>query len=220
MVLLDMAAKRSKKNNSHSHANAIPILISGTIGTGKSTLGKHLAKNMRRKYVSASHIHRTILMRTMKKKTAMKIEDGYWESEMGTKSQKLREQNNAIDREVDAELMRFLRAHPHSVTDARLAPWMYRGKALRIWIQVSDEEAARRVAGRDHSSCGKTLPLIQKRFRGDQKLWKKMYGIDYGNDLTPFDLVINTEGFEATDTYRVIGEFIRTKLAAAKKEDA
>jgi cytidylate kinase len=192
----------------------IPILISGTIGTGKSTLAKKLAKAYHARYTSASHIqHRITLERTRTHASkAKKIEEGFWESKMAETNVKLRNEDHSIDRQVDDELCTHLRAHPHTVTDARLMPWLYKGKAIRIWIHVSEKESARRVAQRDQTSMGSVFPAIRKRYRADQALWKKIYGVEYGEDLAPFDLVINTEEFEAADTYRVVKAFVDAKL--------
>ncbi len=198
--------------------NALPILISGTIGTGKSTLGKHLARQMKRSYISASDFHRALLEKQLHVTKQKANDPSFWETH-GNDANHLRQKNHAHDRRVDREVMRALHAQPHSVTDARLAPWLHKGKAIRIWIQVSEKESARRVSGRDGMSVASVFPTIRKRYRADQALWKEIYGIEYGKDLSPFDLVINTEGFEKEDTYRIIHGFIQTKLAAQEKQD-
>ncbi|QQR92278.1 MAG: cytidylate kinase family protein [Candidatus Iainarchaeum archaeon] len=200
-----------------SRKQGLPILISGTIGTGKSTLGKHLARRMKRHYISASHIHRGMLEKRVRKQGVNPNNPTFWETAAGKKANRLRQKNHAFDQQVDREVLRALRSHPNAVTDARLAPWMYKGKAIRIWIQVSDAEAARRVGERDGMPAAKVFTKIQQRYRSDQKLWKQLYGIAYGSDLAPFDLVINTEGFQKEDTFRVIYDFIRTKLSTHEK---
>lgn len=197
--------------------NEIPIIISGTIGTGKSTLGKHLASAMKRKYISASQIHRSMLEKLVRKNGVDPTDTSFWETPAGKKANMLRNKNHTFDKQVDREVLHALRTHSNAVTDARLAPWLYRGKAIRIWIHVSDAEAARRVGERDGMPASRVFDSIQKRYRSDQRLWKKMYGVAYGEDLSPFDLVINTEGFEKEDTYRVIADFIHTKLRTHDK---
>lgn len=199
----------------HKKNQSIPILISGTIGTGKSTLAKHLAKTMKRKYISASDIYRRLLEKKLQSR-APADDPAFWEKQ-GKKANALRKKDHSFDKQVDREVLRMLHLHPNAVSDAHLAPWMYKKKAIRIWIHVSDKEAAKRVGERDGVPASKVFSNIQQRYHSDQKLWKEMYGIAYGLDLAPFDLVVNTEGFEKEDTYRVIHDFIRTKLSALPK---
>lgn len=194
----------------------IPIIISGGNGTGKSTLGKNLSKAYRMKFIRASDIHRKIFQKELKLKEA-KNDQSFWETAAAKKMEKVRSKSNIIDKQVDKKLKEYLRAHPHTVTDSRLMPWLYKGKALRIWIQVSDKEAGRRVAERDHLPAKEVQKKLTQRFKYNQKLWKKMYGIEYGKDFSPFDLVINTEGYESKDTFRVVKAFIDVKLRAMEK---
>ena len=195
----------------------IPLLISGGIGTGKSTLGRNLAKHYHLKFISASDTHRRILAQVEKMDTGKKDDRTFWESKAGEKGMQARQRNLQIDRNVDKTLLAALRKNPNIVTDARLMPWLYRGKAIRIYIQISEMESARRVRERDRMPLKKVLPKIRKRFKTDQKLFQKLYHINYGKDFSPFDLVINTEGYESKDTFRVVKAFIDVKMRALEK---
>ena len=192
---------------------SFPILISGFIGSGKSTLAKHLAKTYHAKYISASEIHQKIVTERLKLDSeTKKIKEGFWETRVGEKVTRLREQDMRIDRSVDQRLLRELKKHPHSVTDARLMPWLYRGKGIRIWVSVSQKESACRVGERDQSPMRKVFPQIRKRFHTDQKIFRKLYGIDMGKDFLPFDVVINTEGFTPRQTYQLVHAYIEAKI--------
>ena len=195
----------------------IPILISGGVGTGKSTLGKHLAKHYHRKFTSASDTHRKVIARLEKLDTGKMSDRTFWETKAGEKGMQARQRNLHIDRTVDETLLAALKKNPNNVSDARLMPWLYKGKAIRIYVKISEKESARRVRERDNMPISKVLPKIRKRFKADQKLFKKLYGIDYGKDFSPFDLVINTEGYEAKDTFRVVKAFVDLKLRAVQK---
>ncbi len=191
-----------------------PILISGFIGSGKSTLSKYLAKQFGLKYVSASELHRTLVLERMvnEKKHAKKIQKGFWESETGKKGMKIRSSNLEIDKEVDVRLLKMLNKNTHCVTDARLMPWLYKKKALRIWLTASERERCSRVGLRDDISASKARAAIRARMKMDAHIWKNLYGIKMGKDLSPFDLVLNNEKFTAQETFQVVRAFIDGKI--------
>ena len=191
-----------------------PILISGFIGSGKSTLARHLAKQFGLKYVSASELHRALVLERMKKeaKHAKKIQKGFWESEAGKKGMKIRSTNLEIDKEVDVRLLKVLNKNTHCVTDARLMPWLYKKKALRIWLTASERERSSRVGLRDDITPSMARLCIRERMKMDQKIWKNLYGIKMGKDLSPFDLVLNNDTYSAQETFNVVRAFIDGKI--------
>ncbi len=191
-----------------------PILISGFIGSGKSTLAKRLAKQFGLKYVSASELHRGLVLERLKEeaKHAKKIQKGFWESDAGKKGMKIRSTNFEIDKEVDVRLLKQLKKNPHCVTDARLMPWLYKKKALRIWLTASEKERSARVGLRDDISSAHARTAIRSRMKMDQAIWKNLYGIKMGKDLEPFDLVLNNEKFSAEETFAVVRAFIDGKI--------
>ncbi len=194
---------------------AYPVLVSGFIGSGKSTLTKKLAKLFRAHYISGSQIHRTLILERLQKKEklkAKKVSQGFWESKEGRKGTSMRLKDLSIDREVDRRLLKLLHQHPRTVSDDRLMAWLYKGKAIRIWLAASEKEAARRVSQRDHLTMKEVLPTIHQRNRTDKAIYKKLYDIDFGTDFFPFDLVLNNEGFEPKQTFRLVKGFIQMKI--------
>lgn len=191
-----------------------PILISGFIGSGKSTLAKRLAKQFGLQYVSASELHRALVLERMEneKNHAKKIQKGFWESDAGKKGMKIRSTNLEIDKEVDVRLLKALKKNTHCVTDARLMPWLYKKKALRIWLTASERERSSRVGLRDDITPAMARLCIRERMKMDQKIWKNLYGIKMGTDLAPFDLVLNNEKFTAEETFAVVRAFIDGKI--------
>jgi predicted cytidylate kinase len=202
--------KRSTWKNNIS----FPILISGYIGSGKSTLAKLLAKQYHIHYFSASAIHRERTKENIvhEKGSQTKISNGFWETPAGKKAMDVRMQNTAIDKEVDKKLLKLLRKNPACVTDARLMPWLYTKKALRIWLTASENERSSRVGRRDDIPAAKARREIRSRLKKDVKLWKNLYGIPFGKDLSPFDLVLNNEKYSAKETFAVVKAFIDGKI--------
>ncbi len=193
-----------------------PILISGFIGSGKSTLAKKLAKHYRMKYVSASSIHHKLVLDRMQKekKNAKNIQDGFWESEAGKKGTAMRAKDLNIDKEVDRRLLKTLHAKPRAVTDARLMPWLYKQKAIRIWLSAPENTRAKRVGERDHLPTKKVLSSIRSRMKTDRGIFWKLYKIDMGKDFTPFDLVINNDKIETQQTFRIVKTYIDAHASA------
>lgn len=141
-----------------------------------------------------------------------KVQKGFWESEEGKKGMKLRSMDLKIDKEVDVRLLQQLTKHPACITDARLMPWLYPKKALRIWLTASESERAKRVGGRDGLPMLNVRKSIHQRLEMDQKIWKNLYEIPFGKDLSPFDLVLNNDTYTAKETFAVVKAFIMGKI--------
>lgn len=192
-----------------------PILISGFIGSGKSTLAKHLAKHFGLKYISASEIHRKLVLNRMKNDRATKhakdVSHGFWETDAGKKGLSIRAQHLVIDRTVDKTLLRELKKNPCSVTDARLMPWLYTGKAIRIWLTASEKARSLRVGKRDDIPAREAKKDIRARMKTDKKIWKNLYDIQMGEDFTPFDVVIDNENLSAEQTFNVVKALLGKK---------
>lgn len=193
-----------------------PILISGEIGSGKSTLAHHLAKHYKRKYMSGSQIHKQLVEEKLKLHSTRKIEEGFWETKEGKKGMALRAHQHTIDKEVDKRLLKFLHEHPHSITDARLMPWMYKGKAVRIWLGAREPERMKRVASRGKLSLKEVRKQARIRSNTERKIWKDLYGIQFGTDLHPFDLVLHNDGMTPKQTYHLVKLFLDARFSSEK----
>lgn len=191
----------------------IPIFVCGFIGSGKSTLAKHLAKKYRMRYISGSYFHKQLAVERLHLEKSTSIAHGFWETKDGQKANAQRHGNTNIDKEVDRRLLRFLREHPNTVSDSRLMPWLYSGSALRVWLKVSEKERVRRVAARDGLSQTKTRKVIMKRYATEWKLYRTIYGIQFGEDFSPFDLVINTEKMTPRETFTIVTKWIEAQRA-------
>lgn len=185
-----------------------PVLISGFIGSGKSTLAQHLAKTYKGKYISGSQIHKQLAEEHLKLQQTKSIAHGFWETSDGKKGTELRAKNLEIDREADRRLLAFLTKHPHTVTDARLMPWLYPKKAVRIWLGASEDERVKRVAQRDSLIHSDVRTKIRSRFATDKKIWQTLYQIDFGIDMQPFNLVIQNDQLTPNQTYTIVKTYL------------
>lgn len=99
-----------------------------------------------------------------------------------------------IDRELDAELKRrmLLDAGPE-VVESRLAGWWAYQLELgcaRVWINVSEDERAKRVVNREGGTTGEQRAKIVQRMEADSARYSNLYGIDI-DSFEPYDCVIN-----------------------------
>ncbi len=180
------------------------VIVSGPPGSGKSTLVERLAE----KY-SLTPIFASDILAQLREKHADEIDargteksNGFWESEEGKKFVEQRLKNLDFDRKLDKELLRLAREEDNLIFDSRTLPWLFEGKAFRIWLNASLETCAQRIAGRDDVPAEQVLESLRARFETDKRIYKKLYGFSLGEDFKPFDLVIDTEKMDSEQVFR------------------
>ena len=52
---------------------------------------------------------------------------------------------------------------------------------------------------RDNMSKDNALEIVQKRYQENKKIYKALYGFEFGEDLSVFDKVIETDGLNASE---------------------
>lgn len=167
------------------------MLISGMPSVGKTTAAKAVAKKFQLDVVAGGDMLKE-----------MAYERGYtasgsdwWETADGMKFLSERKRNPDFDREVDRRLAQSLRSGNVVVTSYPM-PWLYKN-GIKFWFHASLRTRAVRLAGRDGITTRKALDLLKKRDIANKRLYKKLYGINFGNDLSPFHFVIGTDDLTA-----------------------
>jgi len=158
------------------------ITISGDIGSGKSTVGKLLVKELGYEFLSTGRIQR-------------KIAD-----EMGLTTLELNllsEKNREIDDRIDAYTKALNDSDENYIVDSRLA-WHFIPSSFKVFLQCTTEEATRRIFNDDDRSGEKKekdpellLAKILNRRESERRRFKDLYGVDYAL-LYQYDLVVNT----------------------------
>jgi len=172
----------------------VTITISGTPGSGKTTVAQILEKKLGLKYVYSG-----MIFRELAKKHNMGLE------EFG----KYCEKNSRIDKELDNKQLEILKKGD-VILEGRLAGWLaYKNNipALKVLIDADLETRARRIVNREEGEIEKRKKEIQKREESEAKRYKKYYKADL-KDKSIYDLVIDS----TNKTPEEIVEFIIQKL--------
>jgi cytidylate kinase len=176
----------------------IVVCISGMAGTGKSTLAKKLAEKYGLKYYSGGD--------ALKELAAAEGYDsssnGWWESPEGLSFLEKREQNHEFDKAVDEKLLEYAQ-QGQVLLDSWTMPWLLK-TGFKIWLIASVEKRAERIAERDKLSIEEALQVLKEKEAKTKAIYKKLYGFTLGEDLHPFDLVLDTDNLNAGEVFQVL----------------
>jgi predicted cytidylate kinase len=156
----------------------VTITISGTPGSGKSTVAVLLEKKLEIK-----RIYSGMIFRETADKYKMSLE------EFG----RFCEKNNDIDKELDDRQLEILKKGD-VILEGRLAGWLaYLNKipAFKIIIDTDIETRANRIVNREAGNVEKRKKEIIKREKSEILRYKKYYNIDL-KDTSIYDLVIDS----------------------------
>ncbi len=164
------------------------VVISGPPAIGKTTIAKGLAKEFHLKYLSGGDVLKEIA----KEQGFVTDRDDFWDTEAGMNFLNIRKGNQEFDKEVDEKLKKIFLKDDVIITSYTL-PWLVKD-GVKIWLAGSQEASAKRMTIRDHISVDSALEIVKKRYKENKMLYKKLYGFNFGDDLSVFDKVINTDG--------------------------
>ncbi|MGC8931963.1 MAG: (d)CMP kinase [Candidatus Methanodesulfokora sp.] len=180
------------------------IVITGLTGSGKSTLGKKLAKELGLKYVSGGDLLKQIIAG---EKAGYA---GWWETEEGEKAMNKRKEREEYDREVDRRLLEIMEKEENVLVDSWTASYLYKKRdAVKIYLKADIEERAKRVSRRDGISVEEAKEAIEKKDRSSIELYDRLYGFRLDEDLTPFNLVLDTTKLDEDDAFKLVLMYVK-----------
>lgn len=182
------------------------ITISGTPGSGKSTVAKAVAKALRLTHYSAGDFMR-----------AMAADRNISLAELSKEAEK----SDKIDKEIDRRTLELAKREDNFIIDSRLAFHFIPKslKSIKLFLICNVKEAARRIyidivsnkRGTEKETSQKEVEkAIGQRIKSEVKRYKKYYGVDY-LDESNYDLVVDTTSISPAEVVQKVIEFVQSK---------
>lgn len=174
------------------------ICVCGMAGSGKSTVAKRIAEEYKLKYFSGGDA----LMALAIEEGFKPLERGWWESKEGLNFLQKRGKEPQFDKAVDKKLLETAE-RGNVVLDSWTMPWLLK-KGFKVWLETSVEERARRIAGRDKIGYREALEALKSKENRTKAIYRKMYGFKLGDDLEPFNFILDTEYLSASQVFQIL----------------
>ncbi len=181
------------------------ILISGFAGSGKSSLADSLGKELGMKVIHASSILREMATKgvgALKDASPKKIHD-WWERPEAREFMKKRQADGSMDIALDKKLIQIAEKGG-VIMDSWTMPYLFMGKAYRVWLEASQEVRAKRVVERDKLPFGEVLAKIKARDGETKALYQRLYKFNMGENPGMFDLAVNSDNLSQKEVFEKV----------------
>lgn len=163
------------------------MIISGPPAIGKTTIAKGLGEEFGLKYLSGGDV-----LKEMARDQGFETDrDDFWDTKEGMNFLNIRKVNPEFDKQVDQKLGKIFLTEDVIITSYTL-PWLVKD-GIKIWLAGSHENSAKRMTMRDDISIQDALEIVKKRYDENKTLYHKLYGFNFGEDLSVFNAIINTD---------------------------
>jgi len=186
------------KNGGRKEQKKIVICISGMTGSGKSTVAKRLADKYGLDYFSGGNALKTLAQEEGYNPDVT----GWWETAEGLKFLQQRMGDPVFDKRIDEKLLE-LAEQGNVVLDSWTMPWLLNW-GFKVWLEASPQVRAKRVVNRDSISIEEAIKALTEKDERTRQIYKKLYGFDLGNDLSPFNLVLATDELEPDEVFHAV----------------
>lgn len=181
------------------------IVISGWPAVGKTTIAGSLGKEFGLTTYNGGDI---LKMLASESGYSTQRED-WWDTDEAKKFMQQRSDNPSFDKKVDSKLEEIVKKGRAVITSYTL-PWLVRDDSLmKLWLRGSQENRAKRMANRDGISVAKARTILRLRDEENRAIYFKLYGFRFGEDLTVFDYVLNTDKLALTSLTEVSKLIVR-----------
>ena len=176
------------------------ITISGSPGSGKSSVSRLLAKRLGFRHYSIGD-----LMRTLAEKRSVSL------LELSRKA----ESDKSIDQELDRMQTELGEKQDNFIIDSRLG-FHFIPDSIKIFLEVNEREAARRIfhhlrkEEKENTSLEKTLENIRRRKQSERLRYRKYYQLDC-YQKSQYDLTLDTTNLTIEQTVERIMDFLKNK---------
>ena len=184
------------------------IIISGPPAIGKTTIAKGLAKEFGLVHLSGGDI-----LKELAEEIGFETKgDDWWDTQEGINFLSHRQKNSEFDKNVDDKLKKLFSQGNVVITSYTL-PWLVKG-GVKIWLAGSKENSAQRMITRDNLPKNNTLEIVQKRYDENKVIYRTLYGFVFGEDLSVFDKIIETDDLNAEQVLEIAKSTVRNFFEA------
>lgn len=155
------------------------IAVSGPPGSGKTTVSALVAEKLGYELVLVGQVFRQL---AEERKVGLEM--------FGS----LAEEDETIDRELDARTLRLAESKEDVVLEGRLTASLIRREgvpALTVYVDAAEEVRAARIAQREGKDPSEVLEEMRARERSERKRYRAYYGID-PSERSPYDLWLDS----------------------------
>lgn len=182
------------------------IVISGPPAVGKTTVAKGLADEFGLIYLSGGDVLKDLAQ----EQGFDVIGDDWWDTENGMKFLSQRETNSEFDKKVDDKLIELFDNGGMVITSYTL-PWLV-DNGIKIWLAGSHDSSSKRMQNRDNMTQQEAYEVTKVRYDKNRALYKKLYNFDFGNDVSVFDKIIDTDNLDANQVIDIAKKTVRKLL--------
>lgn len=170
-------------------ANKFSIVISGWPAVGKTTIAGKLAEEFDLNMYNGGDILKMLAA----EKGYSTSRDDWWDTAEAKKFMRERKSDPSFDKKVDKKLTEIVRKGGVVITSYTL-PWLVKeDSVIKLWLKGSPDNRARRMANRDDIGFAEAKQIIALRDGENKKIYYKLYSFLFGEDLTVFDYMLNTD---------------------------
>jgi len=174
------------------------IILCGSPAVGKTTVARIIASKLKLKLIGGGDILKEIALEEGYKA----VGDDWWDTKDGMKFMAERAGSPEFDREVDRRLLVRAKKGDVVITSYTL-PWLAKD-GVKVWLAGNNKSRAERMAKRDSSSPEECAKVVEERDRENFALYKKLYGIRFGKDISPFSIIVGTDGVPAAEVAKAV----------------
>ncbi|MDD4353160.1 MAG: cytidylate kinase family protein [Candidatus Nanoarchaeia archaeon] len=173
------------------------LTITGDLGSGKSTVAKLVAKELKLKEYSTGQLFR---------KLAVDMQVSFKELN------ELAKKDKRIDKRIDDYQIKLGEKEDNFILEGRLG-FYFIPKSIKICLRVKLEESAKRIMLDNRSDekfkdLNEAISAIKSRRKSEKERYENLYKVDIDNDKN-YDLVIDTTIIPATEVAKKIINYIK-----------
>jgi cytidylate kinase len=167
------------------------VVISGWPAVGKTTIAGELAREFGLTMYNGGDILKMLAAEQGYSEATSR--DDWWDTQEAKKFMAQRRRDPKFDKKVDRRLGEILKKGSAVITSYTL-PWLVKdGGIIKFWLKGSQENRAKRMANRDGISVREAEKIVKLRDGENKKIYHRLYGFWFGEDLSVFDYALNTD---------------------------